>query len=127
VNNGVYGMTGGQMAPTTLIDQVTTTSPRGRISGREGHPVKMCEVLAVLPGTSYLERVAVNKPAAILKAKKAIAKSFEHQLKKTGFSMVEILSPCPTNWKMSALDACTWVEDVMAAEFPLGVVKEVPC
>jgi 2-oxoglutarate ferredoxin oxidoreductase subunit beta len=97
VNNGVYGMTGGQMAPTTLIDQVTTTSPQGRISGREGHPVKMCEVLAVLPGTSYLERVAVNKPAAILKAKKAIAKSFEHQLKKTGFSMVEILSPCPTN------------------------------
>jgi len=97
VNNGVYGMTGGQMAPTTLLDQVTTTSPLGRTAEREGHPVKMCEVLAVLPGTSYLERVAVNKPAAILKAKKAIAKSFEHQLKKTGFSMVEILSPCPTN------------------------------
>jgi 2-oxoglutarate ferredoxin oxidoreductase subunit beta len=127
VNNGVYGMTGGQMAPTTLIDQVTTTSPRGRISGREGHPVKMCEVLAVLPGTSYLERVAVNKPAAILKTKKAIARSFEHQLKKTGFSMVEILSPCPTNWKMSTLDACTWIDEVMAVRFPLGVVKEVPC
>jgi 2-oxoglutarate ferredoxin oxidoreductase subunit beta len=127
VNNGVYGMTGGQMAPTSLLDQVTTTSPLGRTSKGEGHPVKMCEVLALLPGTSYLERVAVNKPAAILKAKKAIAKSFEHQLRRTGFSMVEILSPCPTNWKMSPLEACTWLEEVMAAEFPLGIVKEVPC
>ncbi|HUJ68562.1 MAG TPA: thiamine pyrophosphate-dependent enzyme, partial [Syntrophorhabdales bacterium] len=126
VNNGVYGMTGGQMAPTTLIDQVTTTSPKGRKSVKDGHPVRMCEVLAVLSGTSYLERVAVNKPAAIAKAKKAIARAFEHQLKGTGFSMVEILSPCPTNWKMSTLDACKWVDDVMTKEFPLGVVKEVP-
>ena len=127
VNNGVYGMTGGQMAPTTLIDQVTTTSPKGRKPAKEGHPVRMSEVLAVLSGTSYLERVAVNKPAAIVRAKKAIAKAFEHQLKGTGFSMVEILSPCPTNWKMSPLDACKWVDEVMAKEFPLGVVKEVPC
>jgi 2-oxoglutarate/2-oxoacid ferredoxin oxidoreductase subunit beta len=127
VNNGVYGMTGGQMAPTTLIDQVTTTSPNGRASGTAGYPVKMCEVLAVLPGTSYLERVAVHKPAAILRAKKAIAKAFQHQLKGTGFSMVEILSPCPTNWKMNTLDACKWIDEVMSKEFPLGVVKEVTC
>jgi len=127
VNNGVYGMTGGQMAPTTLLDQITTTSPKGRAPGKEGYPVKMCEVLALLPGTSYLERVSVHKPAAILKAKKAIAKVFEHQLKGHGFSMVEVLSPCPTNWKMGTIDACKWIEDVMSKEFPLGVVKEVTC
>lgn len=127
VNNGVYGMTGGQMAPTTLLDQVTTTSPFGRASGREGYPVRMCEVLAVLDGTSYLERVSVNSPAAVVKAKKAIAKCFQHQLKGTGFSMVEILSPCPTNWKMSAVDACRWIDDVMVKQFPLGVVKEASC
>ena len=127
VNNCVYGMTGGQMAPTSLLDQVTTTSPFGRTSAREGFPVRMSEVLALLPGTSYLERVTVNTPAAVLKTKKAIAKAFQHQLKGTGFSMVEILSPCPTNWKMSALDACKWIDDVMVKEFPLGVVKEVAC
>lgn len=127
VNNGVYGMTGGQMAPTTLLKQVTTTSPAGRASGTEGYPVKMCEVLAVLPGTSYLERVSVHKPAAIIKTKKAIEKAFQHQLKGDGFSMVEVLSPCPTNWKMSTLDSCKWIEEVMSKEFPLGVVKEVTC
>lgn len=127
VNNGVYGMTGGQMAPTTMLNQVTTTTPSGRVSDSAGHPVRMCEVLAVLDGTSYLERVAVNKPAAIMAAKKAIAKAFEHQLKGTGFSMVEILSPCPTNWKMDALQACKWIDEVMSKQFPLGVVKEVQC
>jgi 2-oxoglutarate ferredoxin oxidoreductase subunit beta len=124
VNNGVYGMTGGQMAPTTLLKQVTTTSPFGRTAAREGYPIKMCEVLSVLDGTSYLERVAVTKPAEIIKAKKAIAKAFQHQFSKTGFSLVEILSPCPTNWKMSPLEACRWVDDVMVKEFPLGVIKE---
>jgi 2-oxoglutarate ferredoxin oxidoreductase subunit beta len=127
VNNGVYGMTGGQMAPTTLLNQVTTTSPAGRASRTEGYPVKMSEVLAVLQGTSYLERVAVHTPAAILKTKKAIRKAFEHQLRGTGFSMVEILSPCPTNWKMDTIDACKWIDEVMSKEFPLGVVKEVTC
>jgi 2-oxoglutarate ferredoxin oxidoreductase subunit beta len=124
VNNAVYGMTGGQMAPTTMLEQVTTTSPAGRDSILQGHPVKICEVYAKLDGTSYLERVAVHKPAAILKAKKAIAKSFRHQQQKTGFSLVEILSPCPTNWKMSPLDACKYVEDVMTKVFPLGLIKE---
>jgi 2-oxoglutarate ferredoxin oxidoreductase subunit beta len=124
VNNGVYGMTGGQMAPTTLIDQVTTTSPAGRAAHREGYPVKMCEIFALLQGTSYLERVTVNKPAAVIKAKKAIARAFEHQTKKTGFSMVEILSMCPTNWKMGVLESCKWIDDAMSKEFPLGVIKD---
>jgi 2-oxoglutarate ferredoxin oxidoreductase subunit beta len=127
VNNGVYGMTGGQMAPTTILDQVTTTCPGGRSSDSAGHPVRMCEVLAVLDGTSYLERVAVNKPAAVIAAKKAIAKGFKHQIHRTGFSMVEILSPCPTNWKMSPIDSCRWIDDVMSKQFPIGVIKEVQC
>jgi 2-oxoglutarate/2-oxoacid ferredoxin oxidoreductase subunit beta len=125
VNNGVYGMTGGQMAPTTLLGQVTTTTPSGRNHTTAGHPVKVCEVFAMLDGTSYLERVAVNKPQAIVKAKKAIAKAFRHQLSKTGFSLVEILSPCPTNWKMSPLESCRWIDEVMTKVFPLGVIKEV--
>jgi 2-oxoglutarate/2-oxoacid ferredoxin oxidoreductase subunit beta len=127
VNNAVYGMTGGQMAPTTLLDQVTTTSPVGRNPTQAGYPIKICEVFALLSGTSYLERVAVNKPAAIIKAKKAIEKSFRHQMAGTGFSLVEILSPCPTNWKMTPVDACKWVDDVMTKHFPLGVIKETKC
>jgi 2-oxoglutarate ferredoxin oxidoreductase subunit beta len=127
VNNGVYGMTGGQMAPTTLLDQVTTTTPTGRNSIVAGHPVRICEVFAQLDGTFYLERVAVNKPAAVLKTKKAIAKAFEYQLDGRGFSLVEILSPCPTNWKMDALQACRWIDEVMSKVFPLGIIKEVKC
>ncbi len=127
VNNAVYGMTGGQMAPTTLLGQKTTTSPAGRSTKRDGYPIRFSEVLALLGGTSYLERVAVNSPAHIQKKKKAIAKAFQHQLKKTGFSMVEILSPCPTNWKMGAVEACRWIDEVMVQAFPLGVIKEVSC
>jgi len=127
VNNAVYGMTGGQMAPTTLVGQKTTTSPSGRNKLLDGHPVKVCEVFALLGGTSYLERVAVNNPANIKKAKKAISKAFKHQLKKTGFSLVEILSACPTNWRMSSIESCRWIDEVMAKEFPLGVIKEVKC
>jgi len=127
VNNAVYGMTGGQMAPTSLLGQKTTTSPSGRDPLLDGYPVKVCEVLALLGGSSYLERVAVNKPANVKKAKKAIVKAFQHQLKKSGFSMVEILSPCPTNWRMSPIEACRWIDEVMAKEYPLGVVKEVKC
>jgi 2-oxoglutarate ferredoxin oxidoreductase subunit beta len=127
VNNGVYGMTGGQMAPTTLLTQVTTTTPAGRDSLIAGHPVRVCEVFAVLDGTSYLERVAVNKPSAVIKTKKAIEKAFQRQLDGRGFSLVEILSPCPTNWKMGTIEACQWVDDVMSKQFPLGVIKEVPC
>lgn len=127
VNNGVYGMTGGQMAPTTMLEQITTTSPSGRDSLYAGHPVKVCEVFAMLDGTSYLERVAVSNPAAVIKAKKAIAKAFQYQINKTGFSLVEVLSPCPTNWKMTPIQACKWVDEEMTKVFPLGVIKEVKC
>ena len=127
VNNGVYGMTGGQMAPTTMLKQVTTTCPAGRNPDSAGHPVKICEVFSMLDGTSYLERVAVNKPAAVIKAKKAIARAFQHQINRTGFSLVEVLSPCPTNWKMDPIQACKWIDEVMVKEFPLGVIKEVTC
>ena len=127
VNNAVYGMTGGQMAPTSLLGQKTTTSPTGRTTLRDGYPVKFSEVLAPLQGSSYLERVAVNTPANIRKTKKAIAKAFKHQLKKSGFSMVEILSPCPTNWRMNTVESCRWIDQVMVKEYPLGVIKEVKC
>ncbi len=125
VNNGVYGMTGGQMAPTTLTEQVTTTTPNGRNPILAGHPVRICEVFSMLEGTAYLERVTVNKPAAVIKTKKAIKKAFQCQLDGKGFSLVEILSPCPTNWKMGPIEACRWIDEVMAKQFPLGVVKEV--
>ncbi len=127
VNNGVYGMTGGQMAPTTLLDQVTTTTPLGRDSVLAGHPVRICEVFAMLDGATYLERVAVNKPAGVIKTKKAIAKAFQHQLDGRGFSLVEILAPCPTNWKMGSIESCRWIDEVMCKQFPLGLIKEVPC
>lgn len=125
VNNGVYGMTGGQMAPTTLTEQVTTTTPNGRNPVLAGHPVRICEVFSMLDGTAYLERVTVNKPAAVIRTKKAIRKAFQCQLEGKGFSLVEILSPCPTNWKMGPIAACRWIDEVMTKQFPLGVVKEV--
>lgn len=125
VNNGVYGMTGGQMAPTTLTDQVTTTTPDGRDPIIAGHPVRICEVFSVLDGTTYLERVTVNKPSAVVKAKKAIKKAFQCQLDGKGFSLVEILSPCPTNWKMGPVESCRWIDEVMTKQFPLGVVKDI--
>ncbi|MEI6126991.1 MAG: thiamine pyrophosphate-dependent enzyme [Pseudomonadota bacterium] len=127
VNNAVYGMTGGQMAPTSLVGQKTTTSPFGRNRKTDGTPIKVCELLAGLGNTVYLERVAVNSPAHVRRAKAAIKKAFEYQIKKAGFTLVEILSPCPTNWKMDPVESCTWIDEVMAKEFPLGVVKEVPC
>jgi 2-oxoglutarate ferredoxin oxidoreductase subunit beta len=115
------------MAPTTLLDQVTTTTPAGRDSVIAGHPVRICEVYSMLDGTSYLERVAVNSPPAVVKTKKAIAKAFQRQLDGCGFSLVEILSPCPTNWKMDSVESCEWIDEVMSKQFPLGVIKEVPC
>ncbi len=89
--------------------------------------MRICEVFAELDGTAYLERVAVNKPAAVRKTKKAITKAFQCQLDGAGFSLVEILSPCPTNWKMGTLESCTWIDDVMAKQFPLGVIKDTTC
>lgn len=125
VNNGVYGMTGGQMAPTTILGQNTTTSPGGRKERRDGFPIHLSEMLAITKGSAYIERTAVNSPSNILKTKKAIEKAFRTQIKGLGFSLVEILSPCPTNWKMSPVEACQWIDEVMVKHFPLGVIKDI--
>ena len=124
VNNAVYGMTGGQMAPTTLLDQVTTTTPYGRAVTMEGFPIKISEMLALTKGAVYIERTAVNSPANIRKTKKAIRKAFQTQIDGLGFSLVEILSPCPVNWKMSPLESWQWIDREMTREFPLGVIKD---
>ncbi len=124
INNAVYGMTGGQMAPTTLLGQVSTTTPPGRSALLDGHPIHFSEILGQLPGTMYIERCAVNTPANILKAKKAVKKAFRYQMDNVGFSLIEILSQCPTNWKMSPIEACGWVNEVMIKEYPLGIIKD---
>jgi 2-oxoglutarate/2-oxoacid ferredoxin oxidoreductase subunit beta len=124
INNAVYGMTGGQMAPTTLLEQKTTTTPLGRERQREGSPLKISEMLAMLDGAAYIERTAVNSPGNIRRTKKAIAKAFQTQIDNRGYSLVEILSPCPTNWRMTPLDSWNWVDEVMAKEYPLGVIKD---
>ena len=124
VNNAVYGMTGGQMAPTTVLGQHTTTSPGGRREGRDGYPIHLSEMLAIAEGSAYIERTAINSPSNILKTKKAIAKAFRMQLEGRGFSLVEVLSPCPTNWKMSPVESWKWIQDVMMVHFPLGVLKD---
>jgi 2-oxoglutarate ferredoxin oxidoreductase subunit beta len=125
INNAVYGMTGGQMAPTTLAGQKTSTTPYGRDKLLEGGPIRMSEILATIDATAYLERVAVNSPANIRRTKQAIKKAFQVQIDKLGFSMVEILSPCPTNWKMSPLQSWQWIEKEMTRTFPLGILKNV--
>jgi 2-oxoglutarate ferredoxin oxidoreductase subunit beta len=125
VNNAIYGMTGGQMAPTTLLGQKTTTSPYGRDKETCGSPIRMSEMLATLEGSGYIARVALNNNANIIKAKKAIRAAFECQMAGKGFSMVEILSTCPTNWGLDPLEAMKWLEDNMIPYYPLGVFKEV--
>jgi len=125
VNNAVYGMTGGQMAPTTLLNQKTTTTPYGRDIKIEGYPLKMSEMVALIKGTVYIERTAVNSPANINRTKKAIRKAFQAQIDALGFSLVEILSPCPTNWKMSPLESWQWIDKTMKKEFPLGLIKDI--
>ena len=124
INNAVYGMTGGQMAPTTLLDQQTTTTPYGRDVKLEGYPIRMSEILALVEGAVYIERTAVNSPANIRRTKKAIRKALQTQIDDLGFSLVEILSPCPTNWKMSPLEAWQWIDKEMTKQFPLGVIKD---
>ncbi|HWR22521.1 MAG TPA: thiamine pyrophosphate-dependent enzyme [Feifaniaceae bacterium] len=125
INNAIYGMTGGQMAPTTLLGQRTTTSPFGRDQGHSGSPLRVSEMLATIDGAAYIERVALNSTANILRAKKAIRKAFETQMAGKGFSMVEVLSTCPTNWGKSPAEAMDWVESDMIPYYPLGVMKEV--
>ena len=125
VNNAIYGMTGGQMAPTTLPGQVTQTSPYGRDVNTVGYPVKVCELLSNVDGAAYLERVAVNNVKNVKNAKKAIKKAFTYQLEGKGFSLVEVISKCPTNWGMTPDNAMKWVEDKMIPYYPLGVYKDI--
>lgn len=123
INNAIYGMTGGQMAPTTLIGQKTTTSPAGRVPERAGFPIRMSELLATLDGSAYIARVSVSSPKYIIQAKKVVKKSFETQINKSGYSMVEILSQCPTDWRMTPAEAVKWVETKMIPYYPLGEFK----
>ena len=125
INNAIYGMTGGQMAPTSLPGQVTTTSPYGRDTKIQGNPIRVCEMLSTLDGVAYAERVAVNNPKNVLKAKKAIQKAFQNQIDKKGLSIVEVVSTCPTNWGMTPADALKWVEEKMIPFYPLGVYKDI--
>ena len=124
INNAIYGMTGGQMSPTTTIGQATSTTPGGRDPDRDGHPIDMSRMLAVCDRVVYIERCALTSVRQIRVAKKAIRKSFQIQLDKKGFSLVELLSPCPTNWKMSVRQSWDWVNNEMIKTYPLGVIKD---
>lgn len=124
VNNGVYGMTGGQMAPTTILGQTTTTTPGGRIALRDGYPLDLSQMLAVAAGSVYIERTSVTSPKNIMKTKKAIKKAFQVQMDDLGFALVEVLSPCPTNWKLPPVDACKWVDEEVVKTYPLMVIKD---
>ncbi len=124
VNNAIYGMTGGQMAPTTLLGQKTTTTPFGRSAANEGYPLHVCELLASLEAPVYLERVAVADNKGVMKAAKAIRRALENQVRGLGFSLVEVLSPCPTIWKMNPVEAQAWVREEMTKVFPLAVFRD---
>ena len=124
VNNAIYGMTGGQMAPTTLPGQVTQTSPYGRDTNTVGFPLKVCELLSNVDGAAYLERVAVNNVKNVKAAKKAIKKAFTYQTEGKGFTLIEVLSTCPTNWGLTPPNALKWLEENMIPYYPLGVYKD---
>jgi len=124
INNAVYGMTGGQMAPTSILDQKTTTSPLGREPGVDGYPLHITDIVAEFKGVAYAERVSVSSPKNIRRTKKAIQAAFQTQVDGLGYSIVEVLSACPTNWKMNTLDSCKWIDNVLAEEFPLGVLTD---
>jgi 2-oxoglutarate ferredoxin oxidoreductase subunit beta len=126
INNAVFGMTGGQMAPTTMIGQVTATTPKGRNAANEGFPLRMCEIMTNIPGTVYVERCSLSNPSQVLKAKKAIKHAFELQVGKvSGLTFVELLSTCPTYWRMTPTEASEWIESEMIKVFPLGRFKDV--
>lgn len=125
VNNAIYGMTGGQMAPTTLVGQKTTTSPLGRDVKVNGNPLRVSEMLATLDGPALIERVSVHDVKHVLAAGKAIKKAFQCQMEGKGFSMIEVLSTCPTNWGLTPVEALKWLEANMIPQYPLGVYKEV--
>ncbi len=124
VNNATYGMTGGQMAPTTILGQKTTTTPMGRKGKREGYPLRVSELLATIEGASYIVRTSVDSYKNLLNTKKAIEKSFRYQMEDKGFSLVEILSPCPVDWKLSPRDSLIWIQKKMIPVYPLGTFKD---
>ena len=124
INNGIYGMTGGQMAPTTLLGMKASTAPFGRKAEEHGYPMHMCEILDRLEAPAYLVRTSCNTPANVTKTKNAIKKAFTNQLEGKGFSMVEIVTGCPTNWGMDALQSLEYIEEKMLKEFPLGVIRD---
>lgn len=124
INNAIYGMTGGQMAPTTMFGQKASTSPAGRDKILHGNPLKVSELLSVMEGPVYIERTAVSTPKAVRNTKRAIKKALTLQIENKGFSLVEILSACPTYWAMSAADSLRWIDSTLAKEYPLGVFKE---
>ncbi len=124
VNNAIYGMTGGQMAPTTLVGQVTETTPFGREAKSHGYPIKVAEMLSVLEGSSYIARVSVHNPAQVRKAKMAIKRAFQEQIEDKGFTLVEALSICPSNWGLNTREAMEWLEKNMLPVFPLGEFKK---
>ena len=125
VNNAIYGMTGGQMAPTSLPEMVTQTTPYGRDVKTAGYPVRVCEMVSTLSGTAYAERVAVDCVKNVNAAKKAIKKAFTMQQEKRGYSIVEVLSTCPTNWGLSPVKATEWLREHMMPYYPLGVYKDI--
>lgn len=124
VNNATYGMTGGQMAPTTILKQKTTTTPSGRKRETEGSPLHIAELLATIEGVSYITRTSVDSVKNVLNTKKAIEKSFRYQIEKKGFSLVEILSPCPVDWKLSPKDSLIWIREELMPVYPLGTFKD---
>ncbi|MBQ2183382.1 MAG: 2-oxoglutarate oxidoreductase, partial [Lachnospiraceae bacterium] len=125
INNAIYGMTGGQMAPTSLPGQVTQTSPYGRDVKTAGYPIRVCELLSTLSGTALAQRVTVDSVAHVREAKKAIKKGFENQINKRGYSIIEVVSTCPTNWGLSPKEAINWLRENMLPYYPLGVYKDV--
>jgi 2-oxoglutarate ferredoxin oxidoreductase subunit beta len=125
INNATYGMTGGQMAPTTITGQKTTTTPRGRDIASSGYPLHVAELLSSIEGVSYIERVSVDSYKNLVVAKRAIEKAFRYQIEGKGFSLVEILSPCPTDWGVSPMAAAAWIRTTLSHVYPLGLVKDI--
>lgn len=125
INNAIYGMTGGQLAPTTLPDMFSTTTPTGRDVRLAGNPIRVCELLNALDGPVYINRTAVHNPQWVLKTKKAIKRGFELQIAKKGFSIIEVLSMCPTNWRMTPLESSKWIDDIMSKYFELKLFRDL--
>ena len=125
INNGIYGMTGGQMAPTTLLGMKASTAPKGRIAKEHGYPMHVSELLNTLTAPAYIERTSCNTPQNCMKTKNAIKKAFKYQMEGKGFSIIEIVTSCPTNWGLDPLDALTYIEEKMLPEYPLGVIRDI--